>query len=200
MDSGASEPRVRVLKSPYARKASTRQGERKMRDYWQSPSFWTYALLLQRKTLIGSSMEICQHLSKRPSFTRNSPEKKLVSGFSNLFLAINIPRNLPMTRAMRAQWEKETHWMCLIHFKGYTNFTLQNQSAVKRQSLGFVYSPSFFSLPATSRLSCVRWFSVAFAFRSLYHPCGEMETPRSLSKVSKRLLGLLLGTTKKVDQ
>ena len=35
-----------------------------MRDYRQSPSFWTYALFSQRKTLIGSSMEICQHLSK----------------------------------------------------------------------------------------------------------------------------------------
>ena len=35
-----------------------------MRDYRQTPSFWTYALLSQRKTLIASSMEICQHLSK----------------------------------------------------------------------------------------------------------------------------------------
>ena len=35
-----------------------------MRDYRQSPSFGTNALLSQRKTLIGSSMEICQHLSK----------------------------------------------------------------------------------------------------------------------------------------
>ena len=35
-----------------------------MRDYRQNPSFWTNALLSQRKTLIGSSMEICQHLSK----------------------------------------------------------------------------------------------------------------------------------------
>ena len=35
-----------------------------MRDYRQSPSFWTNALLSQRKTLIGPSMEICQHLSK----------------------------------------------------------------------------------------------------------------------------------------
>ena len=49
-----------------ARKGNMRRGERKMRDYRQSksPSFWTYALLSQRKTLIGSSMEICQHLSK----------------------------------------------------------------------------------------------------------------------------------------
>ena len=32
-----------------------------MRDYRESPSF---TILSQRKTLIGSSMEICQHLSK----------------------------------------------------------------------------------------------------------------------------------------
>ena len=51
-------------KSPHARKCDTQWGERKMRDYRQSPSFWTYALLSQHKTLIGSSMEICQHLSK----------------------------------------------------------------------------------------------------------------------------------------
>ena len=56
--------RKRAWKSPHARKDDTRQGERKMRDYRQSPSFWTNALLSQRKTLIGSSMEICQHLSK----------------------------------------------------------------------------------------------------------------------------------------
>ena len=51
-------------KSPHARKGDTRWGERKMRDYRQRPSFWTNALLSQRKTLISSSMEICQHLSK----------------------------------------------------------------------------------------------------------------------------------------
>ena len=56
--------RERTWKSPHARKGNTRRGERKMRDYRQSPSFWTNALLSQRKTLIGSSMEICQHLSK----------------------------------------------------------------------------------------------------------------------------------------
>ena len=56
--------RERAWKSPHARKGDTRRGERKMRDYRQSPSFWTNALLSQHKTLIGSSMEICQHLSK----------------------------------------------------------------------------------------------------------------------------------------
>ena len=56
--------RERAWKSPQARKSDTRRAERKMRDYRQSPSFWTIALLSQRKTLIGSSMEICQHLSK----------------------------------------------------------------------------------------------------------------------------------------
>ena len=57
--------RERAWKLPHARKGGTRQGERKMRDYRQSPSFWTYALLSQRKTLIGSSMEICQKHTSR---------------------------------------------------------------------------------------------------------------------------------------
>ena len=56
--------RERAWKSPHARKGDTRRGERKMRDYRQSPSFWTFVLPSQRKTLTGYSMEICQHLSK----------------------------------------------------------------------------------------------------------------------------------------
>ena len=43
--------------------------------------------------------------------------------------------------------------MRLIDLEGDTDFTLQNQSAVKGQNgLGFVCSPSFFSLPAACRL------------------------------------------------
>ena len=38
-DSGKRE---RAWKSPYARKGNTRRGERKMRDYRQSPSFWPF--------------------------------------------------------------------------------------------------------------------------------------------------------------
>ena len=34
--------RERAWKSPHARKGDTRQGERKMRDYRQSPSFWPF--------------------------------------------------------------------------------------------------------------------------------------------------------------
>ena len=56
--------RERGWKSPHARKGDVRWGERKMRGYRLSPSFWTNALLSQRKTLTGYSMEICQHLSK----------------------------------------------------------------------------------------------------------------------------------------
>ena len=124
----------RAWKSPHARKASTRQGERKMRDYRKSPSFCTYALLSQRKILIGSSMEICQHFSKRASSSRETAErKKLVSGVSFTCNKLDIPRNLPMTRAMTAQWEKETHWMRSIELKGYTNFTLQTRSALNRE-------------------------------------------------------------------
>ena len=63
----------RLWKSPHTRKGDARWGERKMRDYRQSPSFWTYALLSQHKTLIGSSTEICQHLwkTRQPLSTLN---------------------------------------------------------------------------------------------------------------------------------
>ena len=35
--------RERAWKSPHARKGDTRRGERKMRDYRQSPSFWPFS-------------------------------------------------------------------------------------------------------------------------------------------------------------
>ena len=56
--------RERAWKSPHARKGDTRRRERKMRNYRQSPSFWIHALLSQRKTMTGSSIENCQHLIK----------------------------------------------------------------------------------------------------------------------------------------
>ena len=43
----------------------------------------------------------------------------------------------------------------------------------KFKSLGFVCSPSFFSLTAASRLSRVGWFSRALSFPSLYYPWGK---------------------------
>ena len=55
----------RAWKSPHARKGDTKLGERKVRDCKQSPSFWTYALLSQRKTPIGSSRKICQKRANR---------------------------------------------------------------------------------------------------------------------------------------
>ena len=78
--------RERAWKSPHARRGNTRRGDFHARsrfarstvpeEKWgttrslrQSPSFWTNALLSERKTLIGSSMELCQHLSK----TRQPP-------------------------------------------------------------------------------------------------------------------------------
>ena len=50
----------------------------------------------------------------------------------------------------------------------------------KVESLGFVCSPSFFSLPAASRFPRVGWFSRALAFRLLYYPWGKMGTTGSL--------------------
>ena len=62
-ESRASKTQARV-KITSLEKGETQRGERKMGDYKQGPGLWTYALLSQRKTLIGFSIEICQHLSK----------------------------------------------------------------------------------------------------------------------------------------
>ena len=81
--------RERAWKSPHARKGDTRRGERKMRDYRQSPSFWTNALLSQRKTLIGlcfvcspsffSLRAACRHFSRGVIFTRARVSLALLS-------------------------------------------------------------------------------------------------------------------------
>ena len=67
-------------------------------------------------------------------FAHNSREENQYLGF--LFLTINIPRSLLMTKVITAEWEKESRWMRLMYLKSYTNFTLQNQSTVKGQKLG----------------------------------------------------------------
>ena len=48
---------------------------------------------------------------------------------------------------MTAQLGKESHWMLLIDLEGDTNFTLQNQSAVKGQKLGLCLQSLFFLSP-----------------------------------------------------
>ena len=53
----------------------------------------------------------------------------------------------------------------------------------KHKSLGFVCSPSFFSLPAASRLSRVGWFLRPCALSSLYYPWGKWGTTRSLKRL-----------------
>ena len=67
-------------------------------------------------------------------FAQNSLEENQYLGF--LLLAINIPRSLLMTKVITAEWEKESRWMRSMYLKGYTNFTLQNQSTVKGHKLG----------------------------------------------------------------
>ena len=56
------------------------------------------------------------------------------SKFGFLLLVVNIPYSLPKT-AMTAQREKESHRMHLIDLERDTNFTLQNQAALKSQKL-----------------------------------------------------------------
>ena len=53
----------------------------------------------------------------------------------------------------------------------------------KHKSLGFVCSPSFFSLPAASRLSRVGWVLRPCALSSLYYPWGKWGTTRSLKRL-----------------
>ena len=67
-------------------------------------------------------------------FAQNSCEENQYLGFC--LLAINIPRSLLMTKVITAEWEKESRWIRSMYLKGYTNFTLQNQSTVKGQKLG----------------------------------------------------------------
>ena len=75
-------------------------------------------------------------------FTRNSREENQYLGFS-----FYLHSSLQMTRAMTAQGEKESHWMRLIDLEGDTNFTLQNQSAVKGQKLGLCLQSLIFLSP-----------------------------------------------------
>ena len=78
------------------------------------------------------------------------PWRKLVSGFS--FACNKYPLQFTMTRAMTAQWRKESHWMCFIIFLLIWKGIQTSHSKISRpwrvKSLGFVCSPSFFSLPA----------------------------------------------------
>ena len=62
--------RERAWKSPHARKGDTRRRQREMRDYRQSSSFWTYALLSQHKTLIFFSPHRVSPFARGMIFTR----------------------------------------------------------------------------------------------------------------------------------
>ena len=57
---------------------------------------------------------------------------------------------------MTAQWRKESHWMCFIIFLLIWKGIQTSHSKISRpwrvKSLGFVCSPSFFSLPTACRL------------------------------------------------
>ena len=127
--------RERAWKSPHARKASMRRREREKWGTADKPQAFELMRCSHNAelwlALQWKSVNICQNA---PALHAKQPrEKKLVSGVSFTCNKLNIPRNLPMTRAMTAQWEKETHWMRSIELKGYTNFTLQNRSALNRE-------------------------------------------------------------------
>ena len=118
-DSRASETRTSVKITP-REQGETRRGERKMRDYRQSPSF-------------------------SPFYWRNP-----IGCASLIWKAIRTSHS-----KISRPWEVK--------------------------SFDFVWSPSFFSLPAASRISRLGWFSRALAFRSLHYPWEKMGTTRSLN-------------------
>ena len=142
----------KYIVSPHVRKA----GHPREREKWgtRDKAFaFDFALRSQCiiRTVIGSSMTICQQLSKM---------RQLL---------------------MRAQWEKESHWMHLIDLKDDKNFTLQNQWVGREESKAWALSvvPNF-SLNSPLRLAflmTVGWYNVfshAFAFCSLYYPWGKL--------------------------
>ena len=57
-----------------------------------------------------------------------------VSGFS--FACNKCPPQFTDDKRNDSSIRKESHWMCLIDLEGDTNYTIQNQSAVKGQKLG----------------------------------------------------------------
>ena len=104
--------------------------------------------------------------------------------------------SLSMTRAITAQCEKESRWICLIDLKGDKNFTLQNQLPWRVKSLGFVCSPSFFSLPTASHLSHVGLFLWVLTFHLLYYSWGKMgdfSQSNPFYKITKIVRTLWLG-------
>ena len=111
-------------------------------------AFDQVALLSQHITLIGSSMAICQQLSK-------------------------ICQLL-----MRAQWEKESHWMHLIDLKDDKNFTLQNRSVGLEGSKVWTLSvvPHFSLSPLISPFSCgvIQCIFMHVVFCTVYYPWGKL--------------------------
>ena len=133
-----------------------------------------------------------------PALHAKQPRRKLVSRFS--FTCNKHPPQSTNDKSNDSSMREGNPLEALNWFQRL--YELHTPKSVGRdgQKLGFVWSPLFFSLRAASRLSWVGWFSPALAFRSLYYPCGKMGTTRNLHKVSKRLLRLLLGTTKTTDK
>ena len=72
-------------------------------------------------------------------FAQNSREENRYLGF--LFLAINIPRSLLMTKVITAEWEKESRWMHLSTWKAIQTSHFKISQPWKVKSLAFVCSP-----------------------------------------------------------
>ena len=148
----------KYIVSPHVRKA----GHPREREKWgtRDKAFaFDFALLSQRVTVIGSSMAICQKLSKMCQLL------------------------------MTAQWEKESHRMPLIDLKDDKNFTLQNQWVGREESKAWALSvvPNF-SL-SRPRLAFLMWGDTMYFHMHLHFarstiPEGNWGTTRSLPQVA----------------
>ena len=84
------------------------------------------------------------------SSSRETAVKKI--SIWSFFACNKYPPQFTNDKSNDSSISEGIHWMRLIDLEGDTNFTLQNQSAVKGKKLWFVCSTSFFSLPAACRL------------------------------------------------
>ena len=119
-------------KSPQVRRGDIRQGERKMRDYRQSPSFWPFTAEELHAPSMGPESRSCTLPLGRPV------PRKAVKYYLKLCRVV-IVAGAFLTDVDRFPWKSQSEF-CVV------------RAMHKFKSLGFVCGPSFFSLPAACHL------------------------------------------------
>ena len=167
-----------------------------MREYRQGPSFWTNALLSQRKTLIGSKRFPPEHnLSVREKkfigtssilawvkvvsclhyqvLHAKQPSRKLVSGFS--FACNKYPPQFTDDKSNDSSMREGIPLDALNWFgRGYELHTPKSVGREGSKAWALSVVPHFSLSPPRVAFSRVGWFSRALAFRSLYYHWGKM--------------------------